>query len=97
MSGGNHDDGLAVGGFSPQFPRTRVLRMDEVWGAAELLTDKDNRGDQENLDGDANPFLGLGLMQLGSQELSCFVIAAICCHGSTGWTFTLAHTNMGPL
>ncbi|CAJ1363593.1 unnamed protein product [Effrenium voratum] len=37
--------------------------MDEVWGAAELLTDKDNRGDQENLDGDANPFLGLGLMR----------------------------------
>ncbi|CAJ1372252.1 unnamed protein product [Effrenium voratum] len=43
--------------------REDFQRMDEVWGAAELLTDKDNRGDQENLDGDANPFLGLGLMR----------------------------------
>ena len=49
---------------------SHVLRVDEVWGASQLLTDRDEQEAfeaTENAGGgnEANPFLGLGLMCLG--------------------------------
>jgi hypothetical protein len=46
------------------------LRVDEVWGASQLLTARDSEdmtsipADDSDA-GDANPFLGLGLMCFG--------------------------------
>ena len=47
-----------------------VLRVDEVWGASQLLTDRDEQETFEATENagdgnEANPFLGLGLMCLG--------------------------------